>query len=76
MVRGGGVWVGLEEAAGGSSWDCEVGAEVGWTMDGGDDDGMVEAVDEDGSTVLGGAGPGGGENDVGVRGVREGFVEV
>ena len=58
MVRGGGVWVGLEEAAGGSSWDCEVGAEVGWTMDGGDDDGMVEAVD--GMVVLcwEGQGPG------------------
>ena len=45
-------------------------------MDGGDDDGMAEVVDEDGSTVLGGAGPGGGENDVGVRGVREGLVEA
>ena len=45
-------------------------------MDGGDDDGMVEAVNGDGSTVLGWAGPGGGEDDVGVRGVREGFVEV
>ena len=74
--EGRGVWVGLVGADVGSTRDCGGGAEAGWSMDGRDDDGMVEAVDEDGSTVLGGAGPGGGENDVGVRGVREGLVEV
>ena len=74
--EGRGVWVGLEEAARGSSKDCGVGAEVGWTMDGGDDDGMDEAVDEAGCTVMGGVGPGGDEGEVGVREVREGFVEI
>ena len=74
--EGRGVWVGVEEVGRGSSRDCGVGAEVGWTMDWGDDDGMAEAVDGDGCTVMGGTGPGGDEGDVVVRGVREGFVEI